>query len=238
VDELRALNPSLLRSVTPPDAAFDLHLPAGTALLYEKRIAAVPENKRNAWRYHRVTGDDTLASVARESHISVSDLAEANQLKESDSLTGLEGVAVPAAPAPTVSMRALSYTARKGDTLVTIADRFGVSLTQLRQWNKLSGIKVEPGRKLRVTEPVATGHSSRGKRHGKSSSAQSDEPASKSTTKSGKHASSNEKKQSKDASAAAEKKSDKRAKSSASSEGKSTSHRSGKRAKSPSKKEK
>jgi len=30
IDELMALNPSLLRMITPPDTAFDLHLPAGT----------------------------------------------------------------------------------------------------------------------------------------------------------------------------------------------------------------
>ncbi len=55
MDELMALNPSLLRLVTPPDTSFDLHLPAGTAAVFEQRIAAVPESKRNAWRYHRVT---------------------------------------------------------------------------------------------------------------------------------------------------------------------------------------
>jgi membrane-bound lytic murein transglycosylase D len=43
---------------------------------------------------------------------------------------------------------------RKGDTLVTIADRFGVSLSQLRRWNKMTGIKVEPGSRLHVAEPV------------------------------------------------------------------------------------
>ena len=63
VDELIALNPSLLRMVTPPDASFDLHLPAGTATLFEQRIAAVPEAKRNAWRYHRITADDTRSPV-------------------------------------------------------------------------------------------------------------------------------------------------------------------------------
>ena len=54
VDEVKALNPSVLRLVTPPDASFDLHLPAGTAALFAQRIAAIPEAKRNAWRYHRV----------------------------------------------------------------------------------------------------------------------------------------------------------------------------------------
>ena len=34
VDELVALNPSLLRLLTPPDTDFDLHLPAGTAALF------------------------------------------------------------------------------------------------------------------------------------------------------------------------------------------------------------
>ena len=70
VDELMALNPSLLRFTTPPDASFDLHLPAGTATLFEQRIAAIPESKRDAWRYHRVAPDDTLASVARSFHVS------------------------------------------------------------------------------------------------------------------------------------------------------------------------
>jgi len=42
VDELIALNPSLLRMVTPPDTEFDLHLPAGTAAQFQERIAAIP----------------------------------------------------------------------------------------------------------------------------------------------------------------------------------------------------
>jgi membrane-bound lytic murein transglycosylase D len=59
------------------------------------------------------------------------------------------------------------YTARKGDTLVTIADRFGVSLVQLRRWNKINGIKVEPGRRLRVAEPaVAATHTAHSHRRG------------------------------------------------------------------------
>ncbi len=81
VDELMALNPSLLRSVTPPDAPFDLHLPAGTATLFTERIAAIPEPKRNAWRYHRVAAEDSLASVAREYRVTVEELAAANHLR-------------------------------------------------------------------------------------------------------------------------------------------------------------
>jgi membrane-bound lytic murein transglycosylase D len=154
-DEMVALNPSLLRMVTPPDTSFDLHLPAGTATLFEQRIAAIPESKRNGWRYHRVAASDTLASVAREFHVTEAALAEANQLHENDSVAGVEALVIPQAASVAPAAHSVLYTARKGDTLVTIADRFGVSLTQLRSWNKLDGIKVAPGRKLHVTEPVS-----------------------------------------------------------------------------------
>jgi membrane-bound lytic murein transglycosylase D len=160
VDELTALNPSLLRMVTPPDASFDLHLPAGTATLFEQRIASIPEAKRNAWRYHRVTADDTLASVARQFHVSESALAGANQLRPADSIQGVEALAIPLAPVASSSTHMVLYVVRKGDTLVTIADRFGVSLTQLRRWNRIGGVKVEPGRRLHVAEPSAVASSS------------------------------------------------------------------------------
>ena len=176
VDELTALNPSLLRSVTPPDSTFDLHLPAGTATLFEQRIAAIPEPKRNAWRYHRVGTDDTLASVAHEFHVSESELADANQLRETDSLQGVEALAIPVAPVATSSSRMMLYSARKGDTLVTIADRFGVSLTQLRNWNHMTGVKVEPGRRLHVAEPAGAVHASRNHRRGTASTSSEKAP--------------------------------------------------------------
>jgi len=169
MDELVALNPSLLRYVTPPDASFDLHLPAGTGALFTKRIEEIPETRRNAWRYHRVAAEDTLASVAREYHVAIAELAAANQLRETDSIGGIEALVVPVAPAAAPASRMLLYTARKGDTLVTIADRFGVSLDQLRRWNKITGIKVEPGRRLHVAEAANVPHATRSHRRGSSS---------------------------------------------------------------------
>ncbi len=157
VDELEALNPSLLRMVTPPDASFDLHLPAGTATAFEDKIASIPESHRNSWRYHPLTAGDTLASVARTYHVSESDLAEVNQLDEGASLAGVEALVVPVARAAEPSGHLVMYTARRGDTLVSIADRFGLSLDQLRRWNHLpAGEKhVAAGSRLHVAEPAA-----------------------------------------------------------------------------------
>jgi len=165
VDELTALNPSMLRLVTPPDSTFDLHLPAGTGTLFEQRIATIPEAKRTSWRWHRVAADDTMASVAHQFHVSESELADANQISSTQSLQGLEALVIPVAAVAAPSSHTLLYTTRKGDTLVTIADRFGVSLTDLRTWNKITGTKVEPGRRLHVAEPAGTLHASRHHRH-------------------------------------------------------------------------
>ena len=155
VDELMALNPSLLRMTTPPDTAFDLHLPAGTAAVFQDRVASIPEGKRNAWRYHRVTADDTLESLALTYHVSLAELAAANQLRTGQSISTVEAVVIPLAPAASPGAHTLLYTARRGDTLVSIADRFGVSLDQLRRWNKIpTGTRVEPGRRLHVAEPA------------------------------------------------------------------------------------
>ncbi len=165
VDEIEALNPSLLRMVTPPDASFDLHLPAGTVALFDQRVALIPEARRNSWRYHTVAAGDTLASVAQEYRVPMAELAAANQLTAGDSrngqslagqsLAGIDALAVPLPLSAQALARTRLYTVRRGDTLVTIADRFGVSLSQLRRWNSIpSGIRVEPGRRLRVAEPA------------------------------------------------------------------------------------
>ena len=160
VDEIEALNPSLLHQVTPPEASFDLHLPAGTATLFDQRIAAIPESKRNAWRYHTVAAGDTLASVANEYRVRPAELAQANQLSTGSDLAGVDALVVPMAPEVLPASHRALYTVRRGDTLVTIADRFGVSLAELRSWNNLTGTRVDPGRRLHVAEPAPVRHAS------------------------------------------------------------------------------
>ena len=164
VDEIEALNPSVLRMETPPEMPFDLHLPAGTATLLNDRIALIPEDKRSSWRYHPVAAGDTLASVAREYRVEPDALAKANQLKPGDDLGSLAALVVPVPLSLSPTAHTRLYTVRKGDTLVTIADRFGVSLSQLRRWNKVTGTRVQPGSRIRVAEPVVALSTSSGHR--------------------------------------------------------------------------
>ncbi|MGC2162465.1 MAG: transglycosylase SLT domain-containing protein [Silvibacterium sp.] len=167
--EIAALNPSLLRGATPPDETFGLHLPAGTKDIFEQRIAGIPADKRRYWRYHILASGETLEDVARSFHVSVSEIADVNQLTSTTDLSNLDAVIVPVAPA-SESVTTTLYRARRGDTLITIADRFGVTVAQLRRWNHLRGLAVKTGHKLYVAEPAHIHFSSRHKRRQHASS--------------------------------------------------------------------
>jgi len=155
VEEIESLNPSLLRMSTPPDDPFDLHLPAGTGAVFQKEIAEIPVDKRRYWRMAAVKPGDTLESVARTWHVTVSNLAFVNQLSPDADISGTDSLVIPLAPSSEPgALRGALYRVRRGDTLVTIADRFGVTMAQLRRWNHLRGNAVPSGRRLYVSEPA------------------------------------------------------------------------------------
>jgi membrane-bound lytic murein transglycosylase D len=155
VQGIEALNPSLLRMSTPPDESFDLHLTAGTADVFQRDIAEIPVEKRRYWRFHTVEDGDTLASLAKTWHVSESELAFVNQLKPEADLSGVDSLVIPMAPVSEGgALRSTLYKPRRGDTLVTIADRFGVTVQQLRRWNNLRSGVIALGHSLYVSEPA------------------------------------------------------------------------------------
>jgi membrane-bound lytic murein transglycosylase D len=164
LQEIAGLNPSLLRGATPPDQTFDLHLPPGTKEVFETRIAEIPSDKRRYWRYHTITPDDSLKEIARTFHVSVSDIAEVNQLSSTTNLSGVDGVIIPVSPRYEAKSTTL-YRVHRDDTLITIADQFRVTVEQLRRWNHLRGSSIRTGRKIYVAEPVHIHFSSRRRRH-------------------------------------------------------------------------
>jgi membrane-bound lytic murein transglycosylase D len=150
--EIVALNPSLLRMTTPRDADFDLHLPPGTKDVYLKRVAAIPEEKRSSWRFHVVRPGESLDGIAGTLHARPTEIAATNHLASTDAISAGDELVVPVAIA--AEPHPLRYVTRTGDTLVTIADRFNVSVEDLRRWNHLSSSVIKPRTALNVTEPV------------------------------------------------------------------------------------
>jgi membrane-bound lytic murein transglycosylase D len=151
--EIVALNPSLLRMTTPRDMPFDLHIPAGTRDVFAERIKEIPEDKRSSWRFHVVRAGETVDGIAAALHAHAKDIAATNGLAAGDDVDTGDELVVPVASA-VASAGPQRYAVRRGDTLVTVADRFGVSVEELRRWNHLSSNVVKPGSSLAVAEPV------------------------------------------------------------------------------------
>jgi membrane-bound lytic murein transglycosylase D len=164
LQEIVALNPSLLRMSTPRDAAFDLHIPIGTRDVFAERTKGIPEEKRASWRFHVVREGESLDGIATALHARASDISEANGITAGETVDSGDELVIPVAIAA-AGPHPRRYTVRRGDTLVTVADRFGVSVEQLWRWNHLSSSAVAQGRTLTVAEPVklAPGMRVRGK---------------------------------------------------------------------------
>jgi membrane-bound lytic murein transglycosylase D len=158
LQEIVALNPSLLRMVTPPEDSFALHVPPGTKDIYAKRIEEIPVERRRSWRFHKVAPGETLDDIARTYHVSVTEIAFVNQLGNAPDVAGTDSLIIPAAAVASSSVaHSTRYVTRKGDTLVTVADRFNVSVDDLRNWNHLKGSAITPGHSLYVSAPARVG---------------------------------------------------------------------------------
>jgi membrane-bound lytic murein transglycosylase D len=154
LQEIVALNPSLLRLTTPKDLSYDLHLPHGTMAEFQKRVQPIPEEKRDSWRFHVVTTGETLGGIAESFHVRSAELAQVNDLSTTDELSPGDELVVPVTVAAKAGLHTAKYKVRTGDTLVTVSDRFGVTVAELRQWNHLTVSALAPGRTLTVAEPV------------------------------------------------------------------------------------
>jgi membrane-bound lytic murein transglycosylase D len=181
--DLLELNPSLLRMTTPKpsasgsdtdkdnnnnkDRGFELHLPAGTADKFQTTVASIPIDKRVWWRYHKVQGAESLASIARTYRTTPRAIAEANDINE-----GLNHELDKAAIAPetrliipiatgknevdtgTYARATTHYKIRRGDSVESVAENFGVSPKMLRGWNHIKGDSLAGRKTLYLHLPV------------------------------------------------------------------------------------
>jgi len=177
VDTIQQLNPELRRWTTPPrPGAYAVRVPVGTADAVRNGLAAALPHQLNALQWHTVKRGETLATVARKLRVPRADLAEANYLRTSSRLTPGQRLLVPRMPSATLLARATGsplpstalasvepddtrttrtttptrvvYRVRKGDTLSSIARRHGVSVTDLKSWNRLNSSALAIGARL------------------------------------------------------------------------------------------
>ena len=160
LNTLTELNPSLLRLTTPKDSVYDLRLPLGSKDKFEQAMAAIPVDKRVSWRYHHVAPGDTLDSIARQYHTSPDAIRQVNNLQPQE-LRADRKIIIPVTAGRADSSRQMAYShkptryrVRRGDTVPSVADDFGVPADRLRRWNGLKSDRLAAGRVLVIYRPV------------------------------------------------------------------------------------
>ncbi|APZ44162.1 hypothetical protein BW247_14555 [Acidihalobacter ferrooxydans] len=149
LDKLRSLNAGYSRWATPPSGRYHLILPKTHAATFVEKLKSTPQAERVTWIRRRVHNGDTLGGFAYRYGTTVAVLRRINGLSGNLIRVGQElilpegGGANVAAPQAAVAVQRPSrYRVRSGDSLWTIARRYGVSVANLRQWNHLSAAGV------------------------------------------------------------------------------------------------
>ncbi|MFH1176729.1 MAG: LysM peptidoglycan-binding domain-containing protein [Acidobacteriota bacterium] len=164
LDQLSDLNPALTHRLTPARSSYQLAVPCGDEERVAVAIAAIPAGERIRHHLHVVRRGDTLGAIARAYGSTVDAITAANRVSNPRSLRIGQTLVVPRHPSVVRLASAFtggrqpsrvasaapksppaSYRVRRGDTLFDIARRYGVSVEQLKQRNRLRGNLIHPG---------------------------------------------------------------------------------------------
>lgn len=105
---------------------------------------------------YRVRDGDSLWSIARKHKVSIQQLTRWNRLDSGALIKPGQQLVIWQQPTTTSSspartLRTVHYQVRNGDSLYRIAQKFNVSISELRRWNNLSSRKhLQPGQKLKL----------------------------------------------------------------------------------------
>lgn len=147
-----------LNSLADPNALMPgqkLQIP-GTASLGTGAAAGAGADTAGSTTTYTVQSGDTLGSIAKRYGTTVQAIVSANNLANPDSIRVGQKLTIPggvsaaggAAAVPTAG-QTRTYTVQRGDTLLSIARRFGLTLKQLQQANNISNPdKIYPGQTL------------------------------------------------------------------------------------------
>lgn len=111
---------------------------------------------------HTVQKGETFYQIAKQHAVSPDALAQANPTIQPTRLHPGDILRLPSAtvstpassPVPSTPTRPLSVKIQKGDTLSKISRQHGVSLGDLRRWNRLNGSPLQIGQTLRLSAPL------------------------------------------------------------------------------------
>ena len=171
-ETMQELNPALLRYATPP-SEYELRIPLGTKDVFADNYAKVPASERRHWLTHTIRKGDTMKKIARRYGITANSLAEANQLSTKSKLRAGKTLIIPVAnkrisgkkqtvtkKEPTTKKQTSSvataegkekirHKIMRGETLSSIAEKYNVRISDVRNWNNIAfGKSLRAGKSL------------------------------------------------------------------------------------------
>jgi len=100
-------------------------------------------------RYHKVKSGESLEKIARNYGVSVQELIKANKNINPNRLKVGESLCIPQKTYAKTQEYAI-YKVKKGDTLQSIAEKFGVDVQELKSFNNLKSEKIIEGQELKI----------------------------------------------------------------------------------------
>ena len=106
---------------------------------------------------YKVQKGDTLSKVASKTNTTVQKIKEQNNLKTSTIYVN-QVLQISTTPQTTTvqAIQQTTYQVASGDALIKVANRYGVSVGELQQWNGLKGTMIYAGQVLKVSAPGKT----------------------------------------------------------------------------------
>jgi membrane-bound lytic murein transglycosylase D len=167
VDDLKKLNPELLRRFTPPNKKnYALRIPKGKKREFLAAYESMPSSKETSFVRHNIRRGETVSSIARKYGVSQYAIFEANNLSRRSKIYAGKTLIVPVPNDRDYARKTHQnyeadgniYVVRAGDTVWDIARAFGVSTSSVRRWNNLDRrARIHVGQKLYVGQPGNTG---------------------------------------------------------------------------------
>ena len=158
-DTLRALNMELVKWCTPPNKdRYLLRLPVGTRSVFVDGYDKMEKNSFSSWHHHKVKKGETLGAIARQYGISITELKQANDMKN-DRIRAGKSLLIPIKVTPKKSTgkkptKIKTYVVKPGDNVGSVARLFGVSQDSIRVWNSMDAAGVvKAGDTLLVSRP-------------------------------------------------------------------------------------
>lgn len=127
----------------------------------DQRKSAIQNRSRKGVKQHyRVKSGDTLWDIAKAHHVSYKKLASWNGMAPGDPLKTGQKLVIWTSKStskislldlqPTGTQSRLHYKVRRGDSLSRIAQRFKVSVADLKRWNTIKGKYLKPGQSIKL----------------------------------------------------------------------------------------